>query len=243
MARAHTYTPFPSTHWTLIGAVQDGNASEAKLALGLICECYWYPIYAFLRRSGQGSSNAEDLTQVFFQRLIERDTLKALQPEGGKLRSFLLGCLKQTLSDHARHGNAQKRGGLIPHVSFDEMEAEERYQHEPQDTRDAEWLFTRAWAHEIFDKVRAKLKISFVQSRSPETFDALLPHISLGDEPPSYREIAKKIGGSTANARILVFRLREKFRDLLREEVALTVSTPEDVTLEMGWLKSMLEEN
>ena len=223
--------------------MQDGSELEADLALGQICERYCYPIYAFLRRSGQGATDAEDLTQVFFQRLIERDTFQALQPEGGKLRSFLLGCLKQTVSDHARHGNAQKRGGLIPHLSFDEMEAEERYQHEPQDPRDAEWLFTQAWAHEIFSKVRTKLKSSFVQSRSPEIFDALIPHITLADEQPSYRKIAEKIGGSTANARILAFRLREKFRDLLREEVALTVNTPEDATLEMGWLKSMLEES
>lgn len=239
MPPAQTYAAFPSTHWTLVRDVQTGEPAAA-LALAKICERYWFPIYAFLRRSGHGRSDAEDLTQTFFQRLIERDTFNTFQPEGTKLRSFLLGCLKHTLSDHARHDNAQKRGGQVPHVSFDSMEADERYQHEPQETRDPESHFAQHWARELLARVREQLRASFIQSRRVEIFDALLPYISLDEQPPSYREIATKIGGSEANARILVFRLREKFRDLLRAEVAITVSSPEEVQSEMDWLLAAL---
>lgn len=241
MPPARTFAAFPSTHWSLVREIQTGEP-EAALALTKICERYWYPIYAFLRRSGYGRSDAEDLTQTFFQRLIERDTFNTFEPGGTKLRSFLLGCLKHTLSDCGRHDNAQKRGGLVPHVSFDGMEADERYLHEPRDKRDPEWLFTQNWAHQLLATVREQLRASFTQSRRLEVFDALLPYITLDDDQPSYREIAEKIGGSEANARILVFRLREKFRDLLREEIALTVGSPEEIQSEMDWLKSVLAE-
>jgi len=237
---ARSQANFPATRWTLVRAVQSGDRADAEQAMAQICERYWYPIYAFLRHSGHPAADAEDLTQAFFHRLIERDTIRSMQHENMKLRSFLLGCLKQTLSDQARHDNAQKRGGRQSHVSFDEMEAEERYAHEPQDKHDPERIFTQAWAHELFAGVQAKLKESFTQSRKAEVFDALLPFITLEEEPPSYREIAVKIGSSEASARILVFRLREKFRELLREEIAQTVLTPEEVDAELIWLQGVL---
>lgn len=185
---AHSQAAFPATRWTPVRAVQSGDPADAEQAMAQLCERYWYPIYAFLRRSGHAAADAEDLTQEFFQRLIERDTIKSVQHEGMKLRSFLLGCLKQTLSDHARHLNTQKRGGRQAHISFDEMEAEERYALEPKDQRDPERLYTQAWAHELFTSVRARLKESFKQSRKAEVFEALLPFITLDDEPPSYRD-------------------------------------------------------
>lgn len=205
-----------------------------------LCERYWYPIYAFLRRSGRSAADAEDLTQAFFQRMIERDTIRSMQHEDTKLRSFLLGCLKQTLSDQARHDNADKRGGKLALESFDEMEAAERYDNEPQDTRDPERLFAQAWAHELFAGVREKLKDSFTQSRKAEVFDVLLPFITMAEEPPSYREVAAGMGSSEASVRILVFRLREKFRELLREEIAQTVVTAEEVDAELAWLHGVL---
>lgn len=239
MPVARSLAAFPSTHWSLVREVQTGEPAAA-LALAKICERYWYPIYAFLRRSGHGRFDAEDLTQSFFQRLIERETLNTVESEGGKLRSFLLGCLKQTLSDRARHDNAQKRSGRVSHVPFDSIEADERYLHEPQETRDPDWFFTQNWAQALLERVRQHLRASFTQSRRAEIFDALLPYISLDATPPSYREIADKIGGSEANARILVFRLREKFRDLLRVEVAMTVGSPDEIESEMDWLITVL---
>ena len=231
---------FPATHWTMVRAVRSEDPQEAKNAMALLCERYWYPIYAFLRRSGHSEANAEDLTQTFFQRLIERGTIQSIQHESCKLRSFLLGCLKQMLSDETRHNNTGKRGGLRPHVSFDEMGAEERYGLEPQEHRDPESLFAHAWAGELLATVRGKLKTSFTQSRRPAVFEILLPFVTLEEKPPSYRDISARIGSSEASARILVFRLREKFRELLKQEIALTADSPEEIADEMAWLRGVL---
>ncbi len=234
---------FPTTHWTLVQIVQGGSPEDAAKALEAICAHYWYPIYAFLRRSGHGQQDAEDLTQAFFARLVSEEAIHAVRREQGKLRSYLLGVLKRVLADHLRHGSAEKRGGGKTHVSFDQMAAEERYAHEPQDTRDPEWLFTRAWAQELFASVREKLRAAFTETGRAEAFEALLPFVTCDTAPPSQRELAAKLGTSTTAAGVMIFRLREKFRALLREAVSDTVLTPEEVPAEMAWLQSMLSAN
>ncbi|MEQ1862138.1 MAG: sigma-70 family RNA polymerase sigma factor [Chthoniobacteraceae bacterium] len=233
-------SPFPTTHWTLVQVVQGGSPEDAAKALETICARYWYPIYAFLRRSGHGQQDAEDLTQSFFARLVSEEAIHAVRREQGKLRSYLLGVLKRVIADHLRHGSAEKRGGGKTHVSFDQMAAEERYACEPQDTRDPEWLFTHAWAHELFASVREKLRATFAETGRAEMFDALLPFVTCDGPPPSQRELATKLGTSGTAAGVAIFRLREKFRALLREEVADTVLTPEEIPAEMAWLQSML---
>jgi RNA polymerase sigma-70 factor (ECF subfamily) len=120
------------------------------------------------------------------------------------------------------------------------MEAEERYAHEPQDTRDPEWLFTRAWAHELFAGVQEKLRVAFTETGRAEAFEALLPFVACDTAPPSERELAHKLGKTETAVGVMVFRLREKFRGLLREEVANTVLTPEEIPAEMAWLQGML---
>lgn len=231
---------FPTTHWTLIHAVQEGSPDVAARAMEALCNRYWYPIYAFLRRSGRSAHDAEDLTQAFFEKLITEDAIRCARQDVGKLRSFLLGVLKRLISDQVRHQRAQKRGGGAAHVSFDEMEAEERYAREPQDTRDPEWLFSHAWANELLTGVRDKLRDAFVSTGRGGTFDLLLPFLLWENEPPSHAEISGKLGSSEAATRILIFRLRTKFRDLLREEVARTVMTPEEIPGELAWLQSVL---
>lgn len=231
---------FPTTHWTLVQAVQGGSPEEAARAMEDICQGYWYPIYAFLRRSGHSAHDAEDLTQEFFASLITEDTIQAVRQDTGKLRFFLMGVVKRLVARQIRHDTAKKRGGGQSLVSFDEMQAEDRYANEPQDTRDPEWLFAHAWANELLAGVREKLREAFAATGRAEAFDALLPFLMWDDEPPSYREIARKLGSSEAATRILVFRLRTKFRDLLREEVARTVLTPEEIPGELAWLQSVL---
>ncbi len=221
-------------------AAQAGSPGEAERALEAICQRYWYPIYAFLRRGGRSAHDAEDLTQMFFERLITEDALQAARQDQGRLRSYLLGVLKRVLADHARRESAEKRGGGRVIVSFDEMEAEERYAREPQDVRDPEWLYTRAWAHELLGSVREKMRTAFETTGRAGIFDLLLPYLMLDDEPPSYREIAGKLGSSEGATGVLIHRLREKFRDLLREEVAGTVLTPEEVPGELAWLRGVL---
>lgn len=238
-ATAHDVV-FPVTHWSLVQTVQGENAEEAARALEELCRAYWYPIYAFLRRSGRNAPDAEDLTQEFFQTLVTGDALHSARRDAGKLRSYLLAVLKRVISDHNRHVRAQKRGGTRTQVSFDAMQASERYALEPEAPRDPEWLFTHAWAQDLIAGVREKLRAAYQVIGREGVFDVLLPFLMWDNEPPSHREIATQIGSSEASSRILIHRLRTKFRDLLRNEVSLTVLTPQEIPEELAWLQNVL---
>lgn len=231
---------FPPTQWTLVRAAQSDDPADVEQAMNQICRRYWYPIYAYLRRSQRSKHDAEDLTQVFFEHLLKGDAIQQIRREGGKLRSFLLGSLKHVLSDQARHDRAQKRGGGQTHLSLDEMAAEERYEHEPVDTRDPEWLFTHAWAHDLLAGIRERLQEAFSVSGRAEVFETLLPFLMWDEDPPSHREVAQKLGCSEAASRVTIMRLRNRFRAMLEEELACTVVSPEDIPGELAWLRSML---
>jgi DNA-directed RNA polymerase specialized sigma24 family protein len=233
---------FPTTHWTLVHRVREGGAMR-QAALEELCALYWYPIYAFLRRRGYPPQDAEDFTQGFFLKLLGDETFAAAEAERGRLRTFLLHSLKRHLADQKRFDGALKRGGGLKAISFDEMHAEDRYVHEPVDVRDPEWLFMRTWANELLAGVREKLRADFNDTRRPDAFDVLLPFLLLDEDPPSCREAAAKLRATEVSVRLLVCRLRAKFRDLLREEVARTVQSPEEVLAEMDWLKSVLTAN
>lgn len=233
---------FPTTHWTLVKAVQTGDGPLAAVAMESLCQGYWYPIYAFLRRSGHSSEDAEDLTQTFFAQLVTEDALQRVRKEVGRLRSYLLGVLKRILSDHQRHASAIKRGGGQTPLSFEAMTAEQRYLHEPVDERDPEWLFTRAWAGEVVEAARQRLRESFRENDQGAVYEALLPFITWSDEPPSYRAIADQLGASLTSTRIQIFRLRARFRTMLEEEVARTVLEADDVAEEMALLHAALAE-
>ena len=226
----------------MIRAAQSDDAEAKETAVNYLCQHYWYPIYAFLRRSGRSDHDAEDLTQAFFERLIQQDSVQFMQQERGRLRSFLLGCLKRQLTDEARRETTKKRGGGQKAVSFDEMEAEERYQLEPRDTRDPEWIFTHAWAHDLLANIRSQLRDAFADSGRADVFDALLPFLLWDEEPPSHREIAEKLGCSETASRLKLMNLRSKFRELLEEELARTVLTADEIPGEVAWLRSALEK-
>lgn len=231
---------FPTTHWTLVHTMQHGSANEAAHAMEKLCQAYWYPVYAFLRRSGHADHDAEDLTQAFFQYLITDQSIHAARREAGKLRTFLLGVLMRLLSNHTIHRNAQKRGGRLEHVSLEEVHAEERYAQELVDGRDPESVFAQAWAQELLEHVRTRLRETFVTTGREDVFDFLLPFLHWDAEPPSHQELARKLDSSEASARVQVHRLRSKFRDLLRQEVARTVLSPEEVEDELVWLQKAL---
>ena len=231
---------FPATRWTLVEAVQGGDPASAEQAMEELCKCYWYPIYAFLRRDGSRRHDAEDLTQAFFQRVIADDSLRDARKENGRLRSWLLAVLKRMVSSLIRHGVAQKRGGGMIHVSFDAMNAEERYASEPRDFADPERLYAYVWARGLLASVQPSLRKAAESSTNGSHFDQLLPYIKLEEEPPSHRELSGHLGISEAATRILIHRLRVKYRSLLQDEVARTVLSPEDVPEEMAWLRSVL---
>lgn len=233
---------FPTTHWTLVKAVQAGNPEEAAKAMETLCKGYWYPIYAFLRRSGHASHDAEDLTQMLFTQLVSDDALQRARQEAGRLRSFLLGMLKRLISDHQRHAGAQKRGGGQAPLSLEAMTAEQRYASEPVDRRDAEWIFTCSWAEEVVTHARNRLRESFQSNDRASVYEALLPFITWSDDPPSYQKIAGQIGASLTSVRIQIFRLRAQFREMIEEEVARTVVDRADVPEEMKRLQAALAE-
>lgn len=213
-----------------------------RAALEELCGLYWYPIYAFLRRRGHPQHDAEDLTQGFFMKLLGDETFDAAKVEKGRLRSFLLSSLECHLVDQRRRQGALKRGGGVRLIAFEELHAEERYTLEPLDHRDPEWIFTRAWTQLLLDGVRQKLRDTFAETGRAEVFETLLPFLVLEDTLPSYREVAEKLDSSETAVRLLVFRMRGKFRELLREEVARTVNGPEDIENELEWIKSMLAQ-
>jgi RNA polymerase sigma-70 factor (ECF subfamily) len=219
--------------------VREGGTTR-QAALEELCGLYWYPFYVFLRRRGFPRHDAEDLTQGFFVKLLRDETFDAAEADKGRLRTLLLCSLDRHLADQQRRQGALKRGGGQQIIAFEEWRAEERYALEPQDHRDPEWLFTRAWARLLLDGVREKLRASFDETGRAGVFETLLPFLLMDDAPPSYRAVAQKLDSSETAVRLLVFRMRAKFRELLRDEVARTVLAPEDVEAEMGWLKSVL---
>jgi len=231
---------FPTTHWTLVQVVKSEDPKRAAVALEEICSRYWYPIYAYLRRSGYSAHDAEDLTQMLFQKMLADDTLKLAQQERGKLRTFLIGLLRQVISRKQRHDHAEKRGGGHPVASLDETDADERYQHEPVDVRDPEHLYERAWAMQLLDTVRGKLRTSFASQNRLHDYEALEPHLGWDDAPAPYAALAAQLSSNENAVRVLVHRLRKKFRDLLEAEISKTVVHPEDIAAEIEWMRQAL---
>lgn len=233
---------FPTTRWTRIAEVQVGSPEEAGRALEQLCRSYWYPVYAFLRRSGRSQDDAADLTQNFFHGIVMGDALQKARKEGGRLRSYLLGILMRQLSDSDRYDAAQKRGGGRPVISLEELGAEERYASEPRDDRHPEAFFSKTWAAELLAHVRRELRLNFEKSGRGPVFDALEPYL-LWDQPqPPQAGLAKLMGSSESAARVLIFRTRHKFRELLQKEIARTVLTPSETADEMIWLMGVLAE-
>lgn len=231
---------FPQTKWTLVNIVKSADKKQAALALEDLCARYWYPIYAYLRRAGRTTHDAEDLTQMLFQKIVADDALLDVQRDRGRLRSFLIGMTRQVLSRQARHHGAEKRGGDATHFSLDEALADERYAHEPAHTLDPERLYDRAWAVQLLETVREKLRASFARTGRPEVFEILEPYLGWEDAPAPFAELGERLGSNENAARVLVHRLRKKFRELLEAEIAETVTDPADVAAELEWMRAAL---
>jgi DNA-directed RNA polymerase specialized sigma24 family protein len=230
---------FPTTRWTLVTRVREGGESR-QAALEELCVLYWYPIYVFVRRRGYNQHDAEDITQGFFLKLLADESFEAADRDKGRLRTFLLSSLHRHLADQHRQQNAQKRGGGQQIIAFEDLHAEERYVNEPQDNRDPEWFFARAWAQLLIDAVHARMRETFTETGRARVFETLLPFLLWDDRPPAYREVAGKLEASETAVRLLVFRMRSSFRQLLRDEIGRTVLAPQDAADEFEWLKSVL---
>lgn len=234
-------SPFPTTSWTLIRRVQKGDEAEAARAMEEICRQYWYPIYAFARHRGFNAVDAEDLTQTFFQRLIAGETIQAAREEKGHMRSFMLYLLKQVISNHVRSAAAEKRGGsATATISFDDLEAEERYSHEPADVNDPDAIFDRAWASGVLKTAEEKLGAEYSKANNAKTFEALREFLPQGDGTTPYPAVAARLDVTDATLRLLIHRMRKRYGKLIEEEIAQTVSDPDDVEAELSHLMRVI---
>ncbi len=229
---------FATTRWSIVLAARAPTEAEGNAALATLCRSYWYPLYAFVRRQGLGEHDAQDLTQEFFARLLEKGWLGGVERERGRFRSWLLASMKHFLANEWDRSRAKKRGGGVATLSFDAMSAESRFRHEPADTATAEKLYDRRWALTLLDQVLARLRAEMSAAGKVGHFDALKFCLT-GDKTP-YADVAAKLGMSEGAVKVAVHRLRERYRDLIRAEIAETVATPAEVEDELCHLLAAL---
>jgi RNA polymerase sigma factor (sigma-70 family) len=226
---------FRTTRWSLILNSVDVQAPKSRAALSELCQLYWYPLYAFARRSGHDALDAEDLTQSFFLHLLEQEAFSRVGPEKGKFRSFLLASFKNHMSVSWRRGHAAKRGGGCQVVSLDAEDAENRYRLEPADDLTPEKVFDARWATALLSRVTGRLRAEYVRQGKGRTFERLKVFLVAADHENmrSYRQIADELGFTVGGVKTLVFRLRKDFTATLREEVSQTLVDPGDVVSEL----------
>lgn len=230
-------SPFPTTRWTLVVAAGDPQRSDARCAMVSLCEHYWYPLYAFLRRRGYPADQAQDLTQEFLLRVLEGRYLDRADPMKGRFRAFLLTSLKFFVADQADRQRAHKRGG--DSVALTLTSGEERYQHEPAHTETPERIFERRWVLSVLDRVVEKLRAEFVLQGRAEDFDRLKVFL-LGQSDAPYATLARTMNISEGALKVAIHRLRKRYRALFRQEIADTVADPAEVESELQYLAAIL---
>ena len=230
---------FDQTRWSIVVAAVGGDSTQARTALEQLCTTYWYPLYAFVRREGHAAHDAQDLTQEFFARLLEKDWLGSVDREKGKFRSFLLAAMRHFLANEWDRARAQKRGGGITLISIDDAEAERRYQDEPAEQVTAEQLFDRRWALTLLDRVLTRLAEEMAVAGRAAQFEALKGCLT-GERAAPYAAIALRLGTTEGAVKVAIHRLRDRYRTLLRDEIANTVGGSADVDEELRQLFSAL---
>ena len=239
-AASERRTWFTTTHWSVVLNARDLASPLAAEALEKLCRSYWYPLYAYLRRKGLDQHFAEDITQGFFERLLAKNYLGQVEREKGKFRSFLLASLNHFLADEGDKARAKKRGGDAVHLSLDATDGESRYCQEPADGLDPEKLYERRWALTVIEAARSALEEEYRKGGKAELLERLRPYESGDKGAPPYSALAAELGMSEPGARSAVFRLRKRYRELVREQVAQTVASPEEVDEELRYLIQVL---
>jgi RNA polymerase sigma factor (sigma-70 family) len=229
---------FPTTRWTLVVTAGDPQRKEAHSALVALCEGYWYPLYAYVRRRGYPADQAQDLTQDFFVRVLQGRYLARAEPAKGRFRAFILTSLKYFLSDEADRHRAQKRGGGNV-LSLEISSGEGRYQREAAHDETPERIYERRWALSVLDRVMERLRAEFVQRGRLDHFDRLKVFL-LDQADAPYAALAREMNTSEGALKVAVHRLRKRYRDLCRQEVADTVADPADVESELRYLAAVL---
>jgi RNA polymerase sigma-70 factor (ECF subfamily) len=233
---------FTTTHWSVVLHAQDNSSPVAAEALEKLCGTYWYPLYAYARRQGADEESAKDLTQGFFARLLENRSLAQVQRQKGKFRSFMLASLQHFMSDERDKARALKRGGGQTLIALDDATGEERYRLEPADELDAAKLFERRWALALIEQARNRLEVEHLArdkgslEERRKNYERLKPFLDGDRSAAPYGEVAAALGLSESAFKALVFRLRQRYRELVREEVAHTVESPDEIDAEIRYL-------
>ncbi len=231
---------FATTRWSVVVAAGHSEDPFHGAALSELCQNYWHPVYAFVRRRGYDAVESQDLTQGFFERLLAKKTLSAAEPERGRFRNFLLASVKNFLANEWDREQAQKRGGGKARLSLDFETAEATYGRSLSEQETPETIFERQWALTLLGTVLERLGDEMVRAGNEERFALLKPYLTGGGAHPSYKRVAKELDLSETAVKVAVHRMRRRFGSLLREEVAQTVAPPEDVEPEIRSLFAAL---
>jgi RNA polymerase sigma-70 factor (ECF subfamily) len=230
---------FATTRWSLVlAACGDVSSTGAHAALATLCEMYWYPLYAFLRRQSYGVEDAQDLTQAFFAQVLEKRAIERADPARGRFRSFLLASLKHFAANQHDRNVAKKRGGALIILSLDVEQAEDRLRMEPPSNETPERIFDRRWALTLLERVMLRLETELTDGNKRAQFNMLKAYLT-GDQPQlSYAATAAQLGTSQGAVKVAVHRIRRRFRDLLRDEIAHTVASADEIDDEIRHLWS-----
>ncbi len=232
---------FGTTHWSVVLAAGGHPTSSTSAALEQLCRTYWYPLYAYIRRQGYEAHDAQDLTQAFFEELLEKSSFNNACREKGRFRSWLLGALNHFLVNEWQRGQTWKRGGRVNFVSLDDDTAESRYLLEPATDLTPEKLYERRWVQVLLDQVLARLRQEFTTGGKESLFDHLRVFLTDVKGAVSYTDASAKMGLSEDAVKQAVRRLRLRYRELLRQEIANTVSSPADIEDEIRHLFELFE--
>lgn len=227
---------FATTQWSLVLAARDGAGTEAQRALTALCEAYWIPLYAYVRSRGHDPDESCDLTQGYFAYLLEKEILQDVRPSAGRFRSYLLASLKNFLGHEYRHQRALKRGGATITVSFDAAAAEDRFIQEPTDKLNPEQIFEHRWALTVLERALSQLQSEHADQDQQRRFELLKPHLTGRQPRVPFRQIAQKLKMTDTAVRGAMYRLRQRYGRLIREEIAETVADPEEVDEEVRHL-------
>ena len=231
---------FLETQWSMVLAARDGSDTRARQALEDLCSAYWYPLYAYARRRGQDADGARDLTQAFFVHLLESDALQQVDRDKGRFRAFLLASMRNFLSHQRERTMALKRGGDAVTLSLDADAAERRFHDEPVSDLSPEQFFERRWGLTVMERAMQRLQTDASKGDGSRVFEALRPYLT-GSGNASYREAAERLSMKENAVKTAVHRLRKKYGQLLRQEIAETVADPREVNDELRYLLTVIQ--
>jgi RNA polymerase sigma-70 factor (ECF subfamily) len=231
---------FVTTHWSVVLAAGRNETTRSRDALARLCQTYWYPLYANVRRRGYSAHDSQDLTQEFFARVLEKQSIASADPQRGRFRSFILTAMNNFLAQEWEKSRAIKRGGGSEMFSLDLARAEERYDLEPCTSETPGRDFDKKWAVALLESVLAQLEAEYKREEKGDLFDALKQTLTGSRESQPYVELAKTLSMNEGAVKVSVHRLRKRYRELLQSEIANTVSSPEEIKEEMRHLFSAL---